>query len=96
MGQEPELRELRSLLQVFVGGWYIAIALEGGIGKLRELEPIPFDRLRTNGCVDDRGGGAKAELRELLHRAAQSGLRPSGLQFEGDRGGMIKSMRPSY
>ncbi len=61
MGQEPELRELRSLLQVFVGGWYIAIALEGGIGKLRELEPIPFDRLRANGWVDNQGGGCADE-----------------------------------
>ena len=43
MGQELELelelRELRSLLQVFVVDRYIAIALESGIEKLRALEP---------------------------------------------------------
>ena len=32
---EPELRELRLLLQVFVGGWYIAIAHQGGNGPTR-------------------------------------------------------------
>ena len=35
MGQEPEHRELRLLLQVFVGGWYIAIADVGGLHPLR-------------------------------------------------------------
>ena len=44
MGQEPEHRELRLLLQVFVVGWYIAIALEGGIEKLRALEREPEHR----------------------------------------------------
>ena len=34
MGQEPEHRELRLLLQVFVGGWYIAIADVGGLHPL--------------------------------------------------------------
>ncbi len=32
---EPELRELSLLLQVFVGGWYIAIAHQGGNGPTR-------------------------------------------------------------